>query len=165
MRKVGVVLVAGVFGLAASGVTWGQAQPADPASVVKARQDFMGTFFKDYLKALVPIVKGESSDVSGVAEKASGLAKAAKAIPSYFPAGTGRDAVAASRATPEIWTDRASFDAKVEDLVKAADKLAETAKTGQLEAVRAQIQDTFGACFGCHQGPAKSGGKFRYEQT
>ena len=165
MRFTAVLIVAGVVGMMASGATWGQALPTDPAGIVKARQDFMGSLFKDYMRAFVPISKGESTDVSGVAEKATGLAKAVKSIPAYFPAGTGRDAVPSTRATPDVWTDRAAFDAKVQDFAKAAEKLADTAKTGQLDAIKAQIQDTFGACLGCHQGPAKSGGKFRYEAT
>jgi cytochrome c556 len=138
---------------------------ADPVTIVKERQDFMETFWPSYLKELAPIAKGASTDVSRVEEKAAGLAAAARKIVGYFPPGTGRDAVPKSRARPEVWSDSAGFEAAAGAFVKEADKLVAVAKDGKLDAIKAQISATAQACFGCHEGPTKGGGKYRFEEN
>ncbi|MFO1151674.1 MAG: cytochrome c [Alsobacter sp.] len=137
---------------------------ADPATIVKERQDFMGSFWPSYLKELAPIAKGASTDISHVEEKAVGLAAAARKIVGLFPQGTGRDVVATTRARPEVWSDHAGFEAAAAAFVKEADKLVAVAKEGKLEPIKAQISATAQACFGCHEGPAKGGGKYRFEE-
>lgn len=137
----------------------------DAAKIVKERQEFMGSMWGSYMKSFVPIAKGESTDISQVPAKAAGLAVAAKKIPSYFPAGTGPDAVPGTRARPEIWTDHAAFEKLVDDFAKEAEKLEAVAKTGNVEATKAQVGATFQACLTCHGGPEKSGGKFRTEKS
>jgi cytochrome c556 len=137
----------------------------DPAATVKERQDFMGTFWPSYLKELAPIAKGASTDISHVQEKAAGLAAAARKIVGYFPPGTGRDVVPKTRARPEIWSDHAGFEAAAATFVKEAEKLEAVAKEGKLETIKAQISATAQACFSCHDGPSKSGGKYRFEEN
>jgi cytochrome c556 len=164
IRKPLVALAA----LTCAGVLWMPMMEArsasDPATIVKERQDFMGTFWPSYLKEFAGIAKGASTDISGVPAKAAGLAADARKIVGYFPAGTGRDAVPKSRARPEVWTDQAGFEAAAAAFVKEADKLEAVAKEGKLEAIKAQIGATAQACFGCHEAPVKGGGKYRFEE-
>jgi cytochrome c556 len=42
--------------------------------------------------------------------------------------------------------------------------LPRTARSGNLDAVKAQWLKVAEACGTCHGGPAKSGGKFRFEE-
>jgi cytochrome c556 len=64
--------------------------------------------------------------------------------------GEGTDKAAPTRAKPEIWTNRADFDAKAKTYQDEAAKLQAAAKTGNLD----QIKTAFGAlgdtCKGCH---------------
>ena len=79
-----------------------------------------------------------------------------------FPPGTDRDAVASSRAKPEIWTQWAAFEAAANKLAEESGKLIDAAKSNDSKVFRAQIKAFGQACNGCHKGPTKEGGKFRF---
>ena len=49
-------------------------------------------------------------------------------------------------------------------LVAETDAIGAAAKSGNLDAVKAQWLKVAEACGACHGGPAKSGGKFRFEE-
>ena len=88
----------------------------------------------------------------------------AKKIVANFPPGTGRDAVPDTRAKPEIWSRRAEFEAAAAKLVEESDKLLAAAKSNDAAALRAQFGPFGQACGGCHEGPVRSGGTFRFER-
>jgi cytochrome c556 len=81
---------------------------------------------------------------------ARALSRWAHALPGAFPAGT--DMIAnpgATKATPEIWSDRAGFEAKAADYAAAADRLAELAQADDAAGFAAQwatVRQTCGAC-------------------
>jgi cytochrome c553 len=50
-------------------------------------------------------------------------------------------------------------------LVAETSKFADLAASGKLDEARAQAAPMIEACFSCHGGPGKSGGKFRYEAS
>ena len=132
------------------------------ADAIKARKDVM----HDFGGAFGPInrvVRGEDPNVTGVTEKAMIWANAAKKLPPLFPAGSGRESGQETRAKPEIWSNRAEFDADINKLVVASTTLADVAKTGDLGAVKAQFAVAVQACQTCHGGPNASGGPFRFE--
>jgi len=58
--------------------------------------------------------------------------------------------VAGSKAKPEIWTNRADFDAKMKDLVERSATLAMVAKTGDAGKSKQAFLDTAAACKACH---------------
>lgn len=99
-----------------------------------------------------------------MAASARRYADLTKKIVALFPTGTGREANPDTRAKPEIWSQRAEFDAAAKTLADEAEKLAVAAATKNLDAIRAQVGPTGQACGGCHGGPATSGGKFRIEK-
>lgn len=66
---------------------------------------------------------------------------------SYGP--ESRD-VAGSKAKPELWTQRADFDAKLKDLVDRSATLATVAKGGDAALTKQAFLDTAGACKACH---------------
>jgi len=66
---------------------------------------------------------------------------------SYAPDTQG---VAGSKAKPELWANRADFDAKMRDLVDRSATLASVAKSGDAARSKAAFLDTAGTCKACH---------------
>ena len=90
----------------------------------------------------------QGRDVAGQAYAARGVARWARALPTMFPDSTRT--VTPSRARPEIFANRADFEAKAAAYAAAADRLAEVARTGDREAFAAQHRATAATCAGCH---------------
>lgn len=68
-----------------------------------------------------------------------------------FPAGTGASAGVKTDALPNIWTDRANFDALMVRLVGETGKLQAVASSGDVAAIAAQTKATGAACAACHR--------------
>ena len=135
-----------------------------PAQAVKERQEMMKQLWPSYYRDMARVARGESSDMAAVAAKAPQASEAVKKVALLFAPGTGRDAVPDTRAKPEIWTQKADFDAAVTALITETNALGDAAKSGNADAYKAQFAKVAQACGGCHGGPAKSGGKFRFEE-
>ena len=58
--------------------------------------------------------------------------------------------VTTTEAKPNIWTERADFDAKMKDLVERSATLAAVAKTGDFAKSKAAFFDTANTCKACH---------------
>ena len=65
----------------------------------------------------------------------------------FFGEGTDKGE---TRAKPEIWTHRADFDAKMDKMNTEAAKLPQVARSGDLAALRKQVEETDHACKACH---------------
>ncbi|MFA6265604.1 MAG: cytochrome c [Pseudolabrys sp.] len=161
IRIVSTCLVAGMVVLVSQGAVL-RAQTA-PAQVAKEREDVMKSLWGGYYRDMSQAAKGEG-DLKAVVVKATQANEQLKKFGTLFPPGSGRDAVPATRAKPEIWTQRAEFDAALNDLMKETAAFGDAAKAGNIEAVKVQWTKVAQACGGCHGGPSKSGGKFRFEE-
>jgi len=135
-----------------------------PAQIVKERQDAMEKNWSDYYRDIARTLRSGSPDLALVATKAAQASEHVKKFIDLFPPGTGHDAVPTSRAKPEVWTQRADFDAALMALADASKTMSDDAKKGDLEKVKADWTNTAKACGACHGGPKKSGGKFRFEE-
>lgn len=71
----------------------------------------------------------------------------AAAIPGLFPPGSAHPQ---SRAKPEIWANKADFDAKARDLGEAAHAVTVAGQAGDLKAYAAAAQRLNTACSACH---------------
>jgi len=58
--------------------------------------------------------------------------------------------VTGSKARPELWANRADFDAKLKDLVDRSATLATVARSGDAGQSKQAFLDTAGACKACH---------------
>jgi len=58
--------------------------------------------------------------------------------------------VTGSKARPELWTQRADFDAKMNDLVERSAALATVAKSGDAAKSKQAFLDTAATCKACH---------------
>lgn len=139
------------FALAAVGLATAPAAARDgldAQGVIKARQAAFhlsaGTFGP--MKAAID----SGADVNGFAFGAKGLARWARTIPSMFPAGTGAEAGIPTKAKPEIWSDRAGFEARAAEYAAAADKLAELAQANDKPGFAAQWLVVRQSCSNCH---------------
>lgn len=101
-----------------------------------------------YNHALGDMVKGDAPyDKDTFARGATIIATLSKAAPDAFPPGSD---VGDTRAKPEIWSDPAKFKTAMENFQKEAAKLAETAQTGDVGAIKSQFGNLGKACKACH---------------
>lgn len=133
-----------------------------PAKIVEARQDAMGANWTGYFKSIAATIRSGSPDLTLVATKAEQAVDHLKKLAQLFPPGTGRDVVPETRAKPEIWTQRADFDAAMTALIDATKTMSDDAKRGDGEKVKADWTAAAKACGACHGGPTDAGGKFRF---
>jgi len=135
-----------------------------PAQIVKERQEGMDKNWSDYFRDVARTVRSDSPDLNLIAAKAAQASEHLKKLAQLFPPGTGRDAVPGTRSKPEVWTQRAEFDAAMKTLIDATNAMAEDARKGDAVLVKSDWIDVAKACGACHGGPKKSGGKFRFEE-
>ena len=135
------------------------ARPAAPsaAELVAARQSGM-----DMSASTLTLLKNASSNkvpLKNLAFPAGGLAKWAVVLPTLFADSTKG---AKSEAKPEVFTDRAGFNAKAQAYIDATKALAVAAATDDKPGFDAALASTGAACKGCHDSfkvapPAKPG--------
>ena len=135
-----------------------------PAQIVKERQDGMEKNWTDYYRDISRTLKTDRPDLALIATKSAGAVEHIKKLATLFPPGTGRDVVPKSRAKPEVWTQRAEFEATLKTMIDSTSAMGDAAKKGDMVKVKAEWQVVTKACGGCHGGPTKSGGKFRFEE-
>jgi cytochrome c556 len=162
IRIVSAVALVGVLFLSLNG-TSSRAQSA-PGQAVKERQQIMSSLWPNYYRDMSRVARGESKDMAAIPAKAAQASETLKKLAPLFAAGTGRDAVPETRAKPEVWTQKAEFDAAISAMITETNAVGEAAKSGNVAAVKAQYAKLAQACGGCHGGPTKSGGKFRFEE-
>ncbi|MGH6616472.1 c-type cytochrome [Sphingomonas sp.] len=120
--------------------------PVDPGAIVAGRKAAFLLSAASFggMKAVID----SGGDVAGQAFAARSLANWAKALPAMFPPGSN---VAPTEALPNVWTDRAGFDAKAAAYAEAAGKLAALAKAGDKPGFAAQWGEVRKTCGGCHE--------------
>jgi cytochrome c556 len=131
-----VALVAGAAGTASA---------QDAAAVQKQRSDLMKSNGASMGK-IVPVVRGQAEFSPAAVEAAEQLAKNAKALQTLWAPGTD---LPNDQAKPEIWTNKADFDAKLAAFLTNTEALAAAAKQGKDQMVAA-FGPVGGACGGCH---------------
>ena len=148
-KQFAIALAGGILGL--SVLTAANAADAKPEDTVKYRQSVY-TIIGWNFKPIGAMMKGEAPfDAAAVARHAQYIEMLSKALPEGFTKGTGPDAVKNTEAKPEIWTKASDFDTKMKDFQQEAAKLAETAKSGDEKAIKAQFGKTAETCKACHK--------------
>ena len=119
----------------------------EPANVIKYRQKVMSGI-SAHIGSIAAVLSGEVSYTGHVAAHARAMHDASLMIDDIFPAGSG---VGETRAKPEIWQNRAKFEAATKAFQAASKELARIAETGDMAAVGAQLNKVGEACGGCHK--------------
>jgi cytochrome c556 len=140
-------------GLAIGGAALAADPVAAPTSAggkaVLARQ----AHFKEQgatFKAINDEVRREAPDKAALGASAEKLKALAADLPSWFPKGSGPEAGLPTAAKPEVWTDADGFAAAAARLQDESARLAAVSTGGDLEAIKAQVRATGGACKNCH---------------
>jgi cytochrome c556 len=121
-------------------------QKVKPEEAIDARQKLMKGQGEAW-KAIQE--KTKAGDVAAVVPEAEKLVQTSKEIPRLFPEGSLNPEKSAAK--PEIWAKWPDFEAAAKNLQTQAEKLRDTAKTGNTAATQ-QVVSTFGrqACGTCH---------------
>ncbi|MFM9829307.1 MAG: c-type cytochrome [Sphingomonas sp.] len=121
----------------------GPAAGAPP--VIAARQAGFKLSLASFVALKAAIARGD--DVKTLVLPASAIAGWGKAIPAMFPPNS---AGPTSEALPNVWSDRAGFEAAATAMSDAATSLAMLAKAGDTAGVAAQFGELGKTCGGCH---------------
>lgn len=136
--------------LAALAVTAAPAAAPTPQSLIPVRQagfKRMGAA----MKALSDQLKSGAPAKAPMVAAAQTIALAAREQGKLFPAGSGPGPGVKTDALPNIWTDRATFDAQMGKLVVESGKLVAVANGGDTAAIGAQFKATGAVCGACHR--------------
>jgi cytochrome c556 len=96
------------------------------------------------LKSIIVLKNGPKENIVYHAES---IVAAYKHLGNAFPAGTD---VGVTKAKPNIWTDRAKFDAAGKKSFEAANAMVEAAKSGKADQAEAAFKALGGTCKACH---------------
>lgn len=142
--KTSIVTIAIVLALSAGG-----AAAATVGESIAARQagfKQMGAAFK----GLNDELKAGSPDKAKLVGFAKTMNTQARAVPGWFPKGSGPESGVKTKAKPGIWTESAKFATLAKNLQTETAKLPTAAASGDLDALRAQVRATGGSCKACH---------------
>lgn len=121
-----------------------QVKPEDAIKYRKGAFAIMGWNFG----VLAAMAKGERPhDKDEAARRAATIAFVSKLPAEGFIPGSDKGE---TKAKPEVWAEMDDFKAKMEKMQAETAKLAETAKGGDLNALKAQVGETGKACKSCH---------------
>ena len=154
-KRTGVAVAMGVgLAVAATGaLAHNEAKPKGPmsagAKAAHQRHENFEALGKAF-KALNDELRKDAPTKVVVQSNAKTISNLANGLPTWFPRGSGVEARAKSEAKANIWTDAAGFSAAASALQVQTSKLNQLAVAGDMDAVRAQVRATGGACKGCH---------------
>jgi cytochrome c556 len=154
-RKFGLIAAVSIGVAAAASVALAHDDPRPKGQLkpaVKAAYDRHENFGKmgGAFKKINDEFKKDSPDLAVIQASAKTMAGMANTLPTWFPAGSGKQARAKSEAKDSIWTEKADFAAKVSAYQVQASKLNQLAMAGDLTAIKGQVRPTGGTCKGCH---------------
>lgn len=123
------------------------AKPAapSPAELITARQAGMDLSVSTL--AMLSNASANGVPLKNLGFPAGGLAKWATVLPTLFSDNTKGSA---SRAKPNVWTDRAGFQAKAQAYIDATKALSAAAAADDKAAFDAALASTKASCKGCH---------------
>lgn len=144
----GAALATGYFAPPYSPPAWAD----DLQAAVDARRALMKEMSGE-MKAIAEALDAKSTDTAGMQKHAEVIEADAAKIPTLFPAGSSADDLPGkTHAKPEIWKDFEGFKAIAATLGANAGKLADAAKSGDVTAVAAELDETsHNGCGACHK--------------
>ena len=139
---VGMVIVAGIAGVAHAQAPFAKAEDA-----IKYRKSVLFVMGQHFGR-IGPVVKGERPYDKDEVVKNAAIAEQMSKLPfDAFIAGSDKGETGAK---PEIWTEASKFKSSAEKMQQEMSKLAQAARGGDLNAIKAQFGETGKACKACH---------------
>jgi cytochrome c556 len=157
-RTLPVLLALTIACVAAAGPKPAKAPAAEPTPTTEPARapiaEYRHTVMEgvgDHMKAISMVVKGKvDRPIGDVALHAEAMVQVSRTFTELFPAGSGPDA-GPTDALPAVWDNPDEFATRNQTWSEAAAKLAEVARTGDLEATKAQFGALGKSCGGCHE--------------
>ena len=149
-RILEVALAAAIF-VGAAGSVLAQGSAADTIAKRQAIMKGMGASAQAIRTAAA------SGDFATAQAKSAELSVNVKSLGALFPAGSGAESGAKTRAKAEIWSDQAGFTAALDKASAGADGVVAATAAKDADKVTAALTAFQGACGGCHtpyRGPA-----------
>lgn len=148
-----VALGIGVAVAAGGAIAHDDAMPKNANAATKAAYARHANFEKlgGAFKGLNDELRKPQPAKATLVANANTIATLGKALPTWFPRGSGVEARPLSEAKAEVWSDAAGFAAAASNFNTHAAKLSQVAAGGDVEAVKAQTRQTFMACKSCHE--------------
>jgi cytochrome c556 len=146
----GLLACAGVA-LLAGGIAVVAPATAQQVAAIDQRKAAMRSNLRDF-QAVGAFVRQDRGTADDVAKAAASIAETVKNVPALFPTGTSAtDLPGQTLAKPEIWQQKAKFDAAAQNAIQLAGALQTAARSGD----KAQIGQAMTAllntgCNGCH---------------
>jgi len=134
--------------VAATGVAQAQGQPSKGEQLLKYRKAVYQTMVWNFGRMSAMAQGKIPYDATEFEMRAGRVAALAPMLAESY--GPESREVTGSKAKPEMWTNRADFDAKLGDLVDRSAALAVVAKTRDFEKSKAAFMETAGTCKACH---------------
>ncbi len=124
------------------------AQFQKPEDAIKYRQSAL-TVMANHFGRVAAMAQGKVPfDAKAAADNAQ-IAVTLSRLP-FTAFGEGTDKGMPNRAKPEIWKDSAKFKELADKMATEMAKLEAAAKTGSLDAIKAQVGAVGGSCKSCH---------------
>jgi cytochrome c556 len=130
---------------------YGAAEDQGIADTIKMRQHKLKDIVGKDAKAISDQLKSGAPDKDTVAAKATEIATTLKDLPSWFPKGSGPEAGIKTLAKPDIWEQPDDFKKAYDTAQAAADKFAQVAQSGDLNAETTAFMSLGMGCQGCHK--------------
>ena len=150
MKRSNLILAALAVGVTLAGVTTsrGDELPSGQA-LVELREKGL----KAAGGAMQFLSQYDGSNQTGAAAAAKAIDDAASGLTVWFPEGSGPGGagIEKTRAKPEIWANRADFDAKIKAFDDASGVLTNAVSTNDPAAIKVALGDVGKACKACHE--------------
>jgi cytochrome c556 len=128
----------------------GRANATATAAIVHARQDHFRMLGRT-AKSLRDQMWRVEPDWNLVARDVSEIQRLAKALPTWFPAGSGQGHGVKTKASAVIWTKPQAFTQAAQRLMNDAQTLAQAAASHDVRALRVRERALGRACGSCHR--------------
>jgi len=147
MKSLLKLVLGTVLAFSIAGVAQAQAPFKKTEDAIKYRKSALFVMGQHFGR-IGAVVKGERPYNKEELAWNAGVAEQMSILPwDGFVAGSDKGK---TDAKPEIWSDAAKFKSAAEKMQKEMSKLAQIAKGGDLNAIKAQFGATGKACKGCH---------------
>ena len=126
---------------------YGESTFADSQGIIKYRQNVMKST-AGHMGAIVDILKNRLPLETHIVDHARSMLQISRMTLSMFPEGSGKGR---TKSKLVIWEKWSEFESAASNFEQESSKLAEVARSGDMEELSKQVRATGKTCSGCHR--------------
>ena len=152
--KLGLVAVCAMAGVSTMVLAQGGGAPPSPEKAIETAVLTRQGLLKVVAWSFAPVggmLKGAPFDAAAAQKSAARIKMLATMLPDAFDMDTHTQSKTPTKAKESIWTNKADFASKADDLQKAATALEDAAKGGNADATKTAARAVGQACGACHK--------------